>query len=82
MTTASDVPEVERLKASNQSLSEERDALVDEVRDLRWQLEEMRTLTPYDQPADVIAVLETLLPGWPACRWAQLARLIEEETTS
>jgi hypothetical protein len=85
MTTAADSPEIERLKARNLELGEENAGLASEIMDLRDQLAEARSritrLTPYDQPADVIAVLTVLLPGWPAARWRELARLIEAHRT-
>lgn len=76
MTTTTDSPEVDQLKASIEWLREENLGLASEIEDLRGQLAEARCLTPYDLPADVLAVLTILLPGWPARR-CQLAALIE-----
>ena len=78
MTTATDSPEVEQLKTRNLELGEEVFDLVSQVEALRGQLAEVRCLTPYDMPGDVLAVLELVLTGWPERRWSELAKMIEE----
>jgi archaellum component FlaC len=74
--------EIEDLADEIEDLADEIEDLADEIEDLRSQLAEVRCLTPYDLPADVLAVLKILLPGWPAARWRELARRIEEHPAS
>ena len=68
-------PEFAKLKALNNDRSEEVTSLAGKVEDLRGQLAEARRLTPYGLPADVLARLTILLPGWPATGWRELAPL-------
>lgn len=86
MTTASDTLQIVRLGRIIKMLSEKLDevrAERDEVRterdELSDELDEALWLTPYDLPHDVLAALVEQLPGWPAARWRQLAKLITEQ---
>ena len=63
-TLAALLPTIKMLLAE---IEEQRGQLA-EIEELRGRLAELRCLGPYDQPADVLAVLEILLPGWPARR--------------
>lgn len=78
MTTATDSPEVKRLKTEIAALAEANADLLDQLEDLHGRLDELRFISTYDMPSDVLQALEQQLPAWPCARWRALARLIEQ----
>jgi len=79
MMVADATAEVDRLKARNRALGSEIDNLLEEIRNLRWQLAEAPWVEPYDQPAAVLETLTDMLRGWPTARWLELAKMINRQ---
>jgi hypothetical protein len=79
MTVADATAEVDRLMARNRALRSEIDNLLEEIRNLRWQLAEAPWVEPYDQPAAVLETLTDMLRGWPTARWLELAKMINRQ---
>jgi hypothetical protein len=82
MTTTTDCPEVDQLKARIRALRSENDNLIEEIRDLRGQLAEKPWVDSYDQPDAVLAALTDMLRGWPTARLLKLARMIDRQVTA
>jgi hypothetical protein len=54
------------------------DALARMQHQLNVEREHAVRLSVYDMPTTVFAVLDHALPSWPAIRWAELARLLQQ----
>jgi hypothetical protein len=82
MTSVTDTPRTgkreARLREENFALTCRIETLYAEIGDLHRQFAAKALgLSPYAQPREVVEALTTALPGWPAKRWTELARLIE-----